>query len=413
MAVELGTRLQHAWNAFWYNDRQRSTDYMGGYGTSYRPDQTRLPVRAERSIISAVYTRLGIDMSDLVILHVRLDEDDQYLETINSDLNKCLTLSANLDQTGSALIQDAAMSMFSEGVVAIVPVDTTMDPMRTGSYDIKSLRVGKILEWYPLGVRIRLYNEKIGQYQDVTLPKKMVAIVQNPLYSVMNEPNSILQRLIRKLNLLDAVDEQSSSGKMDLIIQLPYTIRSEARQEQAEKRKAMIEMQLKNSKYGIAYIDGTERVTQLNRSVDNNLLSQIEYLTSMLYGQLGLTQSVFDGTADEATMLNYYNRTIGPCLEAFTDEMKRKFLTKTALAQRQSIKYFRDPFKLVPVSELANISDKFTRNEILSPNEVRSIIARKPSKDPAADELRNRNLNQNKNPDAANVSFDPDAIEDN
>jgi hypothetical protein len=332
------------------------------------------------------------------IQHVRLDQNGRYIETINSSLNDALTLAANADQTGRAFIQDVVMSMFDEGCVAIVPVETTLNPSVSGSYDIQSLRTGQILEWFPSEVRVRVYNERTGRKEDITLPKSMVAIIENPLYAVMNEPNSTLKRLITKLNLLDAIDQQSGSGKLDLIIQLPYVIKTEARRKEAEKRRQDIEGQLAGSKYGIAYTDGTEKVTQLNRPADNNLMTQITYLTSMLYGQLGMTESIFDGTADEKTMLNYYNRTIEPILSSITDGMRWKFLTKTARTQNQTIAAYRDPFRLVPVNDLAEIADKFTRNEILTSNEIRSVIGMKASKDPRADELRNKNLNANDEP---------------
>lgn len=394
MDLSFGSRLKHAWNAF-FNNRDPTTYYSGmGVGYSRRPDRPRLTRGNERSIITAVYNRIALDAAAIDILHVRLDENGRFLEAIDSGLNNCLTVEANIDQTGRALIQDEVMSMLDEGCVAIVPVDTTLNPRVTGSYDILSMRTGKIIEWYPKDVKVRLYNEQTGRKEEVILPKKMVAIVENPLYSVMNEPNSTLQRLIRKLNLLDAVDEQSSSGKLDLIIQLPYVIKTEARRQQAENRRRDIEAQLAGSKYGIAYADGTEKITQLNRSVENNLMSQIEYLTNMLYSQLGITQAILDGTADDKAMLNYYNRTIEPILSAITDEMKRKFLTKTARSQLQSIEFFRDPFKLVPVADLAEIADKMTRNEIMSSNEIRQVIGMKPSDDPKADELRNKNLSE-------------------
>ena len=391
MEVTLGTRLKHAWNAFFNKD---PTDYFKNVGTSYtyRPDRPRLTRGNERSIVTSVYNRIGLDASSVSIQHVRLDENNRFLSVIDSGLNNCLTVEANLDQTGRAFIQDIVMSMLDEGSVAIVPVDTTFNPEITGSYDINSMRTGKILDWYPNHVRVRVYNEKTGLKEDIELPKKTIAIVENPLYAVINEPNSTMQRLVRKLNLLDVVDEQSSSGKLDLIIQLPYVIKTEARRQQAEKRRKDIEDQLAGSKYGIAYTDGTEHITQLNRAVENNLMKQIEYLTSMLYSQLGITQSILDGTADEKTMLNYYNRTIEPILSAIVDEMKRKFLTKTARSQLQSISFFRDPFKLVPVNEISEIADKFTRNEIMTSNEIRQIIGMKPSDDPKADELRNKNL---------------------
>lgn len=391
--MDIGSRLKHAWNAFMNRD-PTEVDYDIGPAYYYRPDRPRLTRGNERSIVTAVYNRIALDVSDIDIRHVRLDPDGRYIEDIDSGLNNCLTVEANIDQTGKAFIQDVVMSMLDEGCVAIVPVDTTLNPKVTGSYDINSMRTGKIVQWYPQHVKVNLYNDKTGRKEEVTLPKSMVAIVENPLYAVMNEPNSTLQRLIRKLNLLDYVDEQTGAGKLDLIIQLPYVIKSNARRQQAEDRRADIERQLKDSKYGIAYTDGTERITQLNRPVENNLMKQIEYLTSMLYSQLGINQTVLDGTADEKTMLNYTNRSIGPIISAIVDEMKRKFLTKTARSQMQSIRYFKDPFKLVPVNEIAEISDKLTRNEIASSNEIRQIIGWKPSQDPAADELRNKNLNQ-------------------
>lgn len=393
MEMNIGSRLKHAWNAFMNRD-PTEVDYDIGPAYYYRPDRPRLTRGNERSIVTAVYNRIALDVSDIDIRHVRLDPDGRYIEDIDSGLNNCLTVEANIDQTGKAFIQDVVMSMLDEGCVAIVPVDTTLNPKVTGSYDINSMRTGKIVQWYPQHVKVNLYNDKTGRKEEVTLPKSMVAIVENPLYAVMNEPNSTLQRLIRKLNLLDYVDEQTGAGKLDLIIQLPYVIKSNARRQQAEDRRADIERQLKDSKYGIAYTDGTERITQLNRPVENNLMKQIEYLTSMLYSQLGINQTVLDGTADEKTMLNYTNRSIGPIISAIVDEMKRKFLTKTARSQMQSIRYFKDPFKLVPVNEIAEISDKLTRNEIASSNEIRQIIGWKPSQDPAADELRNKNLNQ-------------------
>ena len=395
MEISFTTRLKHAWNAFFNKD---PTDYYKDVGISYtyRPDRPRLTRGNERSIVTSVYNRIALDASSIIIQHVRLDKNNRFLSVIDSGLNNCLTVEANIDQTGRAFIQDIVMSMLDEGCVAIVPVDTTFNPEITGSYDILSMRTGKILEWYPSHVKVRVYNEKTGHKEDIILPKSTVGIVENPLYAVINEPNSTMQRLIRKLNLLDVVDEQSSSGKLDLIIQLPYVIKSEARRQQAEKRRQDIVDQLAGSKYGIAYTDGTERITQLNRPVENNLMKQIEYLTNMLYSQLGITQSILDGTADEKTMLNYYNRTIEPILSAIVDEMKRKFLTKTARSQSQSILFFRDPFKLVPVNEISEIADKFTRNEIMTSNEIRQIVGMKPSDDPKADELRNKNLSQPK-----------------
>ena len=386
-------RLQHAWNAFLNRDPTYEFRDHGMIST-YKPDRVRFTRGNERSIVTSVYNRIALDVSSIDINHAKLDENGRFKETIQSGLNECLTLNANIDQTGKAFLQDVVMSMMDEGCVAIVPVDTTTNPTITGSFDINSMRTGQVIEWRPEFVKVRLYNDKTGQKEDILLPKKSVAIIENPLYAVINEPNSTMQRLIRKLNLLDAIDEQSGSGKLDLIIQLPYVIKSEARRQQAENRRKAIEMQLSGSKYGIAYTDGTEKITQLNRPVENNLMKQIEYLTSMLYSQLGITQSVLDGTADERTMLNYYNRTIEPIISAIVDEMKRKFLTKTARTQNQSIVYFRNPFKLVPINELAEISDKFTRNEIATSNEIRQIIGWKPSDDPGADELRNKNLNQ-------------------
>ena len=391
--MEIFDRLQHAWNAFMNKDP--TYNYQGvGMGYSYRPDRPRLTRGNERSIINSIFNKIALDVASIDIVHCKLDEDNRYIETIDSGLNNCLTLEANIDQTGRAFIQDVVMSMLDEGSVAIVPVDTTINPKDTNSYDIVSMRTGKILAWYPEHVRVQLYNEKTGKKEELILPKKTVGIIENPLYTVINEQNSTMQRLKRKLALLDMVDEQNSSGKLDLIIQLPYVVKSDARRQQAEKRRKDIEMQLVGSKYGIAYTDGTERITQLNRPVDNNLFAQVESLTSMLYSQLGITQSVLDGTADEKTMLNYYNRSIAPFVDAIVDELKRKFLSKTARTRRQSIQAFRDPFKLVPVNELAEIADKFTRNEILSSNEIRQIIGRKPSKDPKADQLVNSNISQ-------------------
>ena len=391
MDLTISSRFKHAWNAFLNRDPTKGYQNIG-VGYSYRPDRFRFTRGNERSIVTSVYNRIALDAAAINIQHVQLDKEGRFLSIIDSDFNNCLSLEANTDQTGRAFIQDIVMSMMDEGCVAIVPVDTDDDPDETTGYKILSMRVGKILDWYPQHVRVRLYNENTGLKQDIVVPKNTVAIVENPLYAVINEPNSTMQRLIRKLNLLDAVDEQSSSGKLDLIIQLPYVIKSEARRQQAEKRRKAIEDQLSGTKYGIAYTDGTERITQLNRSLDNNLMKQIEYLTSMLYSQLGITQSILDGTADEKTMLNYYNRTIEPIVSSIVDEMKRKFLTKTARSQNKSIKFFRDPFKLVPVADLAEISDKFTRNEIATSNEIRQVIGWKPSNDPKADELRNSNL---------------------
>ena len=390
MDMSFGSRLKHAWNAFTGNIQ---TQYRGvGMGYSYRPDRIRLTRGNERSIVTSVYNRIALDVSALSIQHVRLDSNGRFVSVIQDGLNNCLSVEANIDQTARSFIQDVVISMFDEGSVAIVPVDTTLNPEVTGSYDIQTMRVGKILDWYPQHIRVNLYNERSGIKEDILIPKSTVAIIENPLYAVINEPNSTMQRLIRKLNLLDVIDEQSGSGKLDLIIQLPYVIKTEARRQQAENRRKDIETQLSGTKYGIAYTDGTERITQLNRSVNNNLMSQIEYLTSMLYSQLGITQSILDGTADEKTMLNYNNRTIEPIISAIVDEMKRKFLTKTARSQLQSISFFRDPFKLVPVNDIAEIADKFTRNEIMTSNEIRQVIGMKPSSDPRADELRNKNL---------------------
>lgn len=396
MELQLGPRLKHAYNAFMNRDPTSSNRYSSG-GYSFRPDRPRLSRGNEKSIVTSVYNRIALDVASADIVHCKLDADDRYLSNVDSGLNSCLTLEANIDQTARALMQDVVMSMFDEGSVAIVPVETTLDPEVTGSYDITSLRAGKITTWYPNHVDILLYNELTGRREELKrFPKKNVAIIENPMYAIVNEPNSTMQRLIRKLNLLDSIDEQSGSGKLDLIIQLPYQIKSEARRKQADDRKRDIEEQLCGSKYGIAYTDGTEKITQLNRSVDNNLMGQIEYLTNMLFSQLGITQSVLDGTADEQTMLNYYNRTIEPILSAIVTEIKRKFLTKTARSQKQTIMFFRDPFKLVPINQIAEIADKFTRNEIISSNEMRQKIGMKPSKDPNADKLMNSNINQSK-----------------
>ena len=392
MEMSFSSRLKHAWNAFTGNVQMNYRDL--GMSYSYRADRPRMSRGNERSIVTSVYNRIALDVAALNVQHVRLDENGRFLSVIDDGLNNCLTLEANVDQTARSFIQDVVISMFDEGSVAIVPVDTTTDPNVSGSYDIQSLRVGQILDWYPQYIRARVYNEQTGRKEDIVVPKSAVAIIENPLYAVINEPNSTMQRLIRKLNLLDVIDEQSGSGKLDLIIQLPYVIKTEARRQQAENRRKDIESQLSGSKYGIAYTDGTEHITQLNRSVNNNLMSQIEYLTSMLYSQLGITQSILDGTADEKTMLNYNNRTIEPIISAIVDEMKRKFLTKTARSQRQSISFFRDPFKLVPVNEIAEIADKFTRNEIMTSNEIRQVVGMKPSEDPRADELRNKNLSE-------------------
>ena len=393
MAESIGSRLRRAWNAF-VNNRDPTVDYndIGG-GYWFRPDRRRLSTGGDRTIINAIYNRISMDAASIDIRHVRLDDDGRYKEDIDDGINQCLNVSANIDQTGRAFRQDVFLSLIDEGVVAVVPVETTENPKATQSYDIIQMRTGKVVEWFPKHVKIRLYNERTGKSEEIILPKDVVSLIENPFYAVMNEPNSTLQRLIRKLALLDAVDEQASSGKLDLIIQLPYVVKGEIKTKQAEVRRKSIEDQLTGSKYGIAYIDGTEHITQLNRPVENNLLKTIEYQTSMLYSQLGITQSIMDGTAEEATMLNYENRVIEPLVSAFVDEMKRKFLTKTARSQGQSIMFFKDPFRLVPVSQIAEIGDKFTRNEIMTSNEIRQSIGMKPSNDPKADELRNSNLN--------------------
>lgn len=394
MSLNLSTRLVHAWNAFTSRD---PTQYIiTGPGYSSRPDRPRLSRGNEKSIATSIFNRIALDVSSVSIKHCRLDKNGRYVEDIDSGLNNCLTLEANKDQTGRAFIQDAVLSMLDEGCVALVPVETTIDPKNSNSYQIDSMRTGKITEWYPDMVRVRLYNDRTGEKEEILLPKSQVAIIENPLYAVINEYNSTMQRLIRKLSLLDVTDEQTASGKLDLIIQLPYVIKTETRREQAERRRKDIIEQLAGSQYGIAYTDGTEKITQLNRSLENNLLKQVEYLTNMVYSQLGITQSVLDGTADEKTMLNYTNRTVEPIISAIVDELKRKFLTKTARSQLQSIVYFRDPFRLVPVNDIAEIADKFTRNEIMTSNEIRQIVGMQPSKDPKADELVNSNISQAK-----------------
>lgn len=396
MPEPLGNRLKHAWNAFMSRDPPIPIQIVEyGHGSYIRPDRTILTSRNDRTIVNSIYNRIAIDCSSIEIEHARLDENGRYLESIQSGLSNCLNLEANIDQTGRAFIQDAVISMFDEGCVALVPVDTTINPKITSSYDILSLRVGKVTQWYPQNVRIKVYNDRTGLFEEIMMPKASVAIIENPLYSVMNAPNSTLQRLLRKLSLLDMTDEQNSSGKLDMIIQLPYIIKTEARRQQAETRRKDIEMQLQGSKYGIAYTDGTEKITQLNRPVDNNLQSQVEYLTSMLYSQLGITTEIMNGTADEKVMANYYSRTIEPIMSAIVDEMKRKFLTKTARSQRQSIVYFKDPFKLVTITDLASIADTFTRSEIATSNEIRQAIGMKPSQNPKADELGNPNLYNN------------------
>lgn len=386
----LMNRIKHAWNTFKNKDPTMGYEYGPSYG--YRPDRMRYSRGNERSIVTAVYNRIAMDVAAVNIIHARLDDNGRFKESIESGLNRCLTVEANLDQTGRAFIQDLVASMLDEGCVAAVPTDADDEPTDSGNFKIYTLRTGRIVDWYPRHVRIEVYNEDVGRREEITIPKATVPLIENPMYAVMNEPNSIYQRLTRKLNLLDVVDEQTSSGRLDLIIQLPYIIKTEQRREQAEKRRRDIEKQLSEGRYGIAYTDGTERVTQLNRPVENNLMKQIEYLTSMFFSQLGITQAILDGTADEKTMLNYYNRTVEPILAAITDEMKRKFLTPTAMAQKQTIMFFRDPFKLVPVNDIAEIADKFTRNEIMTSNEIRQVIGMKPSGDPNADVLRNKNL---------------------
>ena len=400
-------RLSHAWNAFIGNDYY---NYSGskyrdlGYSSTIQPYRTYFTKGNDKSIVTAIYTRIAIDCMSIDLKHIRLDENGRYVEEIKSKLNNCLTVEANKDQTARNFIKDIVVSMFDEGVVAVVPIDTTFNPSISSSYDIETMRTGRITQWYPDHVRVEVYNDRTGLKEELVFAKKDIAIIENPLYEVTNAPNSTLQRLILKLNILDAIDKQSGSGKLDLIIQLPYVIKSDARKEQAEKRRADIEQQLANSKFGIAYTDGTEKITQLNRSVENNLMTQIQYLTSMLYSQLGITEEVLNGSADEKTMLNYIHRTIEPIMSAIVDEMKRKFLTKTARSQNQTIEYFNDPFKLIPVTNLADIADKFTRNEIMSSNEIRQIIGMKPVNDPRADELRNKNLNAGNGEEFASTS---------
>lgn len=387
-------RLQHGWNAFMNKDPTAGIHYNTGPSYSYRPDRPRVTRGNERTIVNAIISRIAIDAANISIQHVKLDDNNRYIETLSTGLNYCLSVEANIDQTARALIQDIVISMLDEGVVAVVPVDTSSDPNNNASYDIYSMRTAKILEWYPKHIKVRIYNDRTGQKEDVMVLKRNAAIIENPLFSVMNEPNSTAQRLIRKLSLLDAIDEQSGAGKLDLIIQLPYSIRTEGRRAQAEERRKSIEEQLAGTKYGIAYTDATEHITQLNRSVDNNLMKQIEYLTSMLHSQLGITTSIMDGSADTVTLNNYYTRLIEPIVAAIVDEFNRKFLNKTVRAQKQSIRYFRDAFKLMSVNEIADAADKMTRNEIMTSNEFRQIIGLKPSKDPGADELRNKNLNK-------------------
>lgn len=409
MSLNLSTRLAHAWNAFTSRD---PTQYIiTGPGYSLRPDRPRLSRGNEKSIATSIFNRIALDVSSVNIKHCRLDKNGRYVEDIDSGLNNCLNLEANKDQTGRAFIQDVVLSMLDEGCVALVPVETTIDPKSSNSYQIDSMRTGKITEWYPDMIRVRLYNDRTGEKEEILLPKNQVAIIENPLYAVVNEYNSTMQRLIRKLSLLDVTDEQTASGKLDLIIQLPYVIKTEARREQVERRRKDIINQLAGSQYGIAYTDGTEKITQLNRSLENNLLKQVEYLTNMVYSQLGITQSVLDGTADEKTMLNYMNRTVEPIISAIVDELKRKFLTKTARSQLQSIVYFRDPFRLVPVNDIAEIADKFTRNEIMTSNEIRQIVGMQPSKDPKADKLVNSNISQAKQ-DMSQTSSATEAYEE-
>lgn len=415
MQESLTSRIKRAWNVFLERDSPSQYSYDDlGVNSYYRPDRVRLTRGNDRSIVTAIYNRIAIDCSAIKIEHAYLDKNDRYVARVNSGLNTCLNLEANIDQTGRAFVQDIVMSMLDEGSVAVVPVETSINPKLSSHYEIYSMRTGKITAWYPRHVRVQLYNAKTGLKEEVILQKNTVAIIENPFYAVMNEPNSTLQRLIRKLNLLDVVDEQSASGKLDLIIQLPYVIKTDARKKQAEQRRKDIENQLAGSKYGIAYTDGTEHITQLNRPIENNLMSQIEYLTSMLYSQLGITTSILDGTADDKTKLNYTNGTIEPIMSAITLEMKRKFLTRTAITQGQSIVFFSDPFKLVPVSQIADIADKFTRNEIMSSNEIRQIVGMKPVDDPKADELRNKNINEAADQQFANTEeeMDPSMYED-
>ena len=393
MEVNLISRLKHSWNAFM--NRDPTYDYINtGPGYSSRPDRPRFTRGNERTIVTAIYNRIALDVASINISHCKVDNNGRFIETINSSLNKCLNLEANLDQTGRAFVQDIVMSMLDEGSVAIVPVETDISPSKTESYKILSMRTGKIMEWYPNHVKIRLYDERDGEKKDIKLEKKSVAIIENPLYAVINEHNSTMQRLMRKLALLDSMDERMSTGKLDMIIQLPYVIKSETRRKEAERRRKELEEQMSGSTYGIGYIDGTERIVQLNRSLDNNLVKQVEQLTSQLYSQLGITQAILDSSASEEEMLNYYSRTIEPIISAIVDEMKRKFLTKTARTQNQTIKFFRDPFRLVPLSKLAEIAGTFTQNEIITANEVRQIIGMKPSDDPKADQLVNSNINQ-------------------
>lgn len=407
MELTFGSRLRHAVNAFMNRDPTPKYQSIGP-GYSYRPDRPRLTRGNERSIVTAIFNRIALDVASIDIRHCDFDENGRFLRYRNSGLNNCLSLEANIDQTGRAFIQDVVMSMLDEGCVAIVPIETDLDPDKTNAFDILSMRTGKILEWYPKHVKVRVYNDRTGEKEDLTLPKKTIGIVENPLYAVINEPNSTMQRLMKKLSLLDIVDEQSSAGKLDLIIQLPYIIKTQARRDQAEARRKDIEMQLSGSKYGIAYTDGTERITQLNRPVENNLMKQVEYLTNLLFSQLSFTQAILEGTADEQTMLNYTNRCIEPIISAIVEEMRRKFLTKTARTRYQTIAFFRDPFKLVPINNIAEIADKFTRNEILTSNEIRQIIGMKPSTDPKADQLVNSNISQPVNGESPDQQMMPE-----
>ena len=392
--MALGERLMHAWNAFRNKDPSYGIGKYGEASYSVRPDRTLMTRGNEKSIVTALYNRISIDISAMDIKHVKLDDQDRYLSDIDSFFNECLTVSANLDQTGRAFIQDLVLSLFDEGCVAVVPIETTLNPRVSNTFDIKNLRVGRIIEWRPSEVKINVYNEETGQKEDIVMPKKSVAIIENPFYTVMNERNSVVQRLVHKLNLLDVIDEQTGAGKLDLIIQLPYVIKTEARKMQAEMRRKEIETQLANSKYGIAYTDGTEKVTQLNRSLENNLMTQVEYLTKLMYSQLGIDETILLGTANDQTLLNYQNNVLEPVIAAICNEFTRKFLTKTARTQGQCVKFFFDPFKILPTSQIAEIADKMTRNEIMTSNEIRQLIGLKPSDDPAADELRNKNLNQ-------------------
>lgn len=407
-------RLAHAWNAFVSDDDQSPPQQMNQWGPSYsvRPDRRRLSFGNDRSIIAAIYTRLSMDAAGYPIKHVKLDDSNQYLNDMPTGLNRCLTVEANIDQAARAFRQDVVLTMFEKGVVAVVPVDTTLNPNMTGAYDITTMRAGEITQWYTQQVKVKLWNDQVGRFQEIIVPKTSTAIIENPLYQVMNEPNSTLQRLIRKLNLLDTVDEASSSGQLDIIIQLPYVVKTEAKREQANQRRAEIEAQLRGSKYGIAYADGTEKITQLNRPAENNMLAQVQYLTTLLYSQLGITEDIFTGAADEATQVNYFNRTIEPVLAAITEAMTRTFLTKTAMTQNQAIVYFRDPFKMVTVADIADTADKLSRNEILTANELRAILGYKPSSDPNADKLINSNMPQKTaNAPTAQVASAPDGNE--